>query len=394
MAAYWFSTVLIAVSSLLLMRILITTIHEMGHAIAAYMYTGERVVLYLGSYGDDARSIPVSIGKFEFRVFKNIFMWKGGLCRHSQCASADQEFMVILAGPMASLVLFISALLAFFLVMHHDDLAAGLLCVFAIWTGLSFLSNMVPRNSNIDMHHGAITYNDGTHIKRMLDAKKMPAGFDEAMDQFREKRYAECLPVFEAIIVGGTKNPEVYRNAVSANLKLKNYRRADEIQRELVSKIGNINAHDRMQMALLKGLLGKYDEAIKYYTHLLQTGGANKYNLNNFGYILSLINRHQDAITYLDKAIEIDKNFAYAYCNRAFAKLMLGWLADGKADNDRSLELNSDNAYAYRNSGIYLFESGKYEAALVQFNRANELETGLPLVDDYIWRTNQQIGTS
>jgi tetratricopeptide (TPR) repeat protein len=216
----------------------------------------------------------------------------------------------------------------------------------------------------------------------------MPADYKTAAVHFEAGRYAEAAVLLDGVIAQGTKNEFVYRMAVLTYMRLKDYRKADQVQKEQVARIGNLNAKDRINMALLKTLLGKYDEAISYYKHLLLTGGNNKYNLNNYGYTLTLVERYEDAIPYLDQAIAIDNDFAYAYSNRGFAYLMISNPEQGKIDNDRSLALDPANPYAYRNIGIYLFSRGLYEEALVQLNKAKELEEDLPLVDHYIGRTH------
>ena len=214
----------------------------------------------------------------------------------------------------------------------------------------------------------------------------MSPDYSLAMEYFNGGQYAEAVTLLDKIIEDGTRNEFVYRMTVSAYMQLKDYRKADKVQKEQVAKIGNLNTEDRISMALLKTQLGKYEEAVNYYMHLMQTGGDNKYNLNNFGYTLTLIDRYEDAIPYLDKAIAIDKNFAFAYSNRAFANLRLGELEQGKADNDCSLALDPGNAYAYRNEGIYLFDKGLYEEALVQLRKAKEMDSDVPWLDHYIQR--------
>ena len=369
---------------------LTTIVHEFGHAVAAYLITKEKVTLYLGSYGEEHKSKKIVLGRFEIWVRKNIFLWRGGLCKSSASFSTRQMFIYILAGPVASLLLFTVFLLCM-LLLRPEGLLGGLLLVSCVWSGLVFLYNIVPRSNVIKMNGGEINYNDGTHLKILLDKKKMPAGYDEALLQFKAGSFADCVDVFDQIIRNGTKNPEVYRCAVFAHINLRNFRRADEVQKEQVAKLGNLNAHDRISMAILKTHLGKYQEAIDYYRHLLITGGDNKYNLTNFGYTLSLLDRHEEAIENLDKAILIDNNFAEAYANRAYAKLKMRLLEDGKQDNDRALELDQRNVFAHRNAGIYYFEREKFDLAFKHFEIASEADPDMPYLNDYLFQAGRKL---
>ena len=222
----------------------------------------------------------------------------------------------------------------------------------------------------------------------------MPVSYKEAVVLFREKKYDDAATQLEQALATGTKDPEVYRLAINTHIKLKNYRYANQIQKQQIQKIGNLNTTDRVNLALLKTFLGNYDEAIAYYKHLLQKDGLNRYNLNNLGYTLTLTGQYEEAIPYLDQAIEMNKDFAYAYSNRAYAKMKMGHWEDGKSDNDISLGLDDDNAHAYRNSGLYHFEMAQYEDALTAFEKVRAIDPSFDSINRYIsdteWHVSQK----
>lgn len=260
----------------------------------------------------------------------------------------------------------------------------ALLLIFSVLASLSFLANMVPKTNTIMLEQGNMTYNDGTQLRMMLDARKLPAGFSEAVGHLREKRYDAALPVLEGIITEGTKNPELYRMVIAAHIGLKNYTIAHQWQKEQIAKIGNINDQDRITLAVIKTHTGNYEEAVAYYNHLFLSGGRNKFNLNNLGYTLNLMQQYEAAIPYLDEAIAIDPDFAHAYSNRAYSKIKLRLLEDSKADNDRSLQLDDTEAYAYRNAGLYYLERERYEEAVRSFEKCLQLDPATPAVYEYL----------
>lgn len=378
-----------------LMNIVIITIHELGHAIIYVIMTGNRVGIFLGSYADEQKSKKITIGRYDIWVRTNIFKWKGGLCvpYSRQPLSPKADFRFTLAGPMASLLL-ASVVGAVLLIYRPQGIAGAFFTVFFAWSAMVFLYNIVPRERAIVTQSGGITYNDGYQLKRILSDKKMPVSYKEAVVLFREKKYDDAATQLEQALATGTKDPEVYRLAINTHIKLKNYRYANQIQKQQIQKIGNLNTTDRVNLALLKTFLGNYDEAIAYYKHLLQKDGLNRYNLNNLGYTLTLTGQYEEAIPYLDQAIEMNKDFAYAYSNRAYAKMKMGHWEDGKSDNDISLGLDDDNAHAYRNSGLYHFEMAQYEDALTAFEKVRAIDPSFDSINRYIsdteWHVSQK----
>ena len=377
--------------SVFFMRMAITIVHEAGHAVTIAIFTKSKVKVYLGSYGDEQKSVKIPLGIFEVWFKKNILKWKGGLCvPQARSATYWQQFIYILAGPLASLLLSL-LLLAALLFYHPGGYYSAFLLVFCIAAGLSFLSNISPGLAGVVTNDGDLTHNDGAQLRKLMDFRKSPAEYNEAAAYMDKKQYGAALDVLVKMINNGTKNADVYRMAVTAQIGLKNYEEADRVQKMQIAKIGNIDAHDRINLGLLKTFLGKYNEAESYYTHLLKTGGDNKYNLNNFGFTLTLMGRYEEAITYLNKAILKDKAFAFAYSNRAFAKMKTGQLEEGKKDNDISMQLDDTNANAHRNAGIYYLETGQYQLALQQLERARELDANTFLLDKLIIEASNKL---
>jgi len=392
----WLSFIAVFIS-VFAMNIVIITVHEFGHGIAYLVNTNNNVDIFLGSHGSK-KNLKIIVGKFTVWIKPNIFTWKGGLCVLTSTAAAKlttkQRFNCTLAGPMASLLL--SAILAAILIVLRPQGAAGafffIFCIFSFWI---FLSSIVPREQAIIMNNGNVTYNDGYKLRQILRDKKLPEAYLLALRDYKENRYTHAETIFDELISQGTKKPEVYRMAIATCIALKNYPKANQLQKEQIQKIGNINTQDRCTAALIKTLLGNYTEAIAYYKHLLMTkDGKNKTNLNNLGYTLTLTGRYEEAIIYLDIAIAMDKNFAYAYSNRAYAKMKMGHWEEGNTDNELSLQLDKNNAHAWRNAGLYYFEHCKYDAALQAFENARSIDDTLESINRYIsdteWHLAQQ----
>jgi tetratricopeptide (TPR) repeat protein len=380
---------IILISSTLLaiffIRAFTTFIHEMGHAIAASYYTRQDVVIFLGSYGNKEESLNFKIGKLIFYIRANPFKWKGGLCCYTS-TTKENDYNIILAGPLASLLLFISVT-AIYYVFAPVGLVGAFWFMFCVWSCLVFLYNIIPGNNTFGIQNGNMTYNDGAYLQQYKQLKKLPPEYTEAMEFFNNSNFNQSYEILNNIIKSGTKNKQVYQTAISACIFLKNFRDADTLLQEQIQKIGNINSMDRINIAAVKAGLGKYDDAIAYYKHLLLTGENNKFNLNNFAYTYLIIDCPDKAIPLLNQAIAVDKNFHYAYSNRAYAKMITSQLEDGKKDNDIALSLDPNNADAIRNEGIYHYFTGNYPEALTHLHKAKEIDPLTLNIDSFIART-------
>ncbi len=382
----WIILLLSTLLAIFLIRGVTTFVHEMGHAVAAYFYTPANVAVFLGSYGNEEGSLKVRLGRFIFYIRTNPLKWKGGLCSFVSI-SKENNYKIILGGPIASLVLFVAVATVYY-INTPEGLTGAFLFMFVVWSGLVFVYNIIPSNNTFGIKNGAMSYNDGAYLQQYREQKKMPIELDEAMELFDKMKYKESYEIMIGIIQAGTKNKQVYQYAVTACIMLKNYGDADRLLQEQIQKIGNINSVDRINIAAVKAGLGNYDEAIAYYKHLLLTGEKNKFNLNNFAYTYLILDSPDKAMPLLDEAIAIDKNFQYAYSNRAYAKMITNELEDGKRDNDIALSIDPNNADAIRNEGVYLYHTGNYKEAILHLNKAKEIDAQTLHIDNYIERTN------
>lgn len=389
LVALW--PVLLIFISLIPMRMVHTIVHESGHALAISMLTGKGVIMFLGSYADREKSVCLRLGNSEIWFRKNIFKWSGGLCiSRAKEITLRQKFFYVLAGPVASLLL-AGTLLVIFMRHNDESYLSAFLFIFLVISASGFLYNIVPKYAAITTAKGNLTYNDGAQLKAILDIGKMPSQYYEAIDHYNEKRYKEAAIVLEDVIRVGTKKADIYRLAIDAHMNLKNYQHADRIQKHQVAKLGNLDTHDRINMALLKTHLGKYDEAIRYYRHLLQQDPGNKFNLNNFGYTLNLTGTYEEAMKYLNMALKIDDAFAAAHTNRAYALINLHSPREAKEDLDRSLAIDATDPFTYVCLGIYHHHMWQYDEALEQFEKARQLDPETPLLNKYIMDTHNKM---
>src|SRR4051812_46987192 len=98
--------VVIIFLALFFFRMLLTTLHEAGHAIAIGALTTGKVTIFLGSYADAQKSVGFRLGKYEIWIIKNILKWKGGCCiAPPGNKSIRVQMIYTLGGPIATLLI-------------------------------------------------------------------------------------------------------------------------------------------------------------------------------------------------------------------------------------------------------------------------------------------------
>ena len=95
----------LAIGVILMTRSITTLIHELGHAIPSLFFTKEEVIICVGSYENLTKSQGIKLGRLKVFFTLNLFNWNSGLCLHKGVTSFFQKFLIILGGPLASLLI-------------------------------------------------------------------------------------------------------------------------------------------------------------------------------------------------------------------------------------------------------------------------------------------------
>ena len=374
----------VAIGAFLLVRMLDTLFHEMGHAVAGYLITRQPVVVYIGSHGDKKNCLKIPLGKSVILLSKKVSRWNVGLTVLStDIETARMKFFYVIAGPFSSLIL--AGLL--FSAISVRSWQGPLTPVFAMccaWCVFSFIFNIIPKRIAVAIRSRRMIYNDGYQLAAIIEKLRFPPEFFVLETHFANGQYTEALAITNQLIRGGTKFPDVYRYAISIQKQLNDFEAAFALINEQQIRIGKFNSHDRVEYGYLLSYLGKYEDAVQFYEELKPIDRYYEINLNNLGYILTLMGRYDDAIEKINMAINADNSMSYSYSNRAYTRFRMGFDDDSKKDNEYALLLDPYNSYIYRNEGLYEMKKGNYQAALLHFNKALELDSKTHLVDKYI----------
>ncbi|WP_064967866.1 tetratricopeptide repeat protein [Tenacibaculum ovolyticum] len=380
--------------SISLLRPFTILIHELGHGIPALILTKGKVNLYIGSYGDSKNNFRLTLSRLDVFFKKdNPLYWKVGLCKTNDSdIPIFKQFIIVLFGPIASLMLAIFIVYIIFNTNVPDDLII-ILFVFMISSLYDFFINIVPSRESITLDNGSITHNDGQQLKLLFNYRTFYTDYKIAVDYYNNKDFVKASTYFKKIIESNIDYDYVYRLAISSFIQTTDYETAELLNTAFEAKHKKIfNSNDFTNSGLIKSRLENHQEAIIDYTKSLEIDSNNTYSLNNRGYTYNLIGEYERAILDFNKAIKLEPNFAYAFNNLGLAKIKLGDIEDGLKNIEKSMNLDPNNSYAYMNLGIYHFDKKNYKEALVNYNKALELDKETFLIDKRIKEVKLKLG--
>ena len=197
---------------LLTVRPITTFFHELGHAIPALIFTKEDVVIYVGSYGnaDINKSFVWKTGRLNIIFRYKITDWQLGMCRYKGYPRLGERILIILGGPVFSLIL---GIVCYFLILHYKDhsfltLALATLFVSGI---LDFVINMVPKENPMEIHDGNLVLTDGGQLLYFIKVMNYPPAFTEGLDLIEADQIGDGVEKLKEVIDSGKNDLSLYR---------------------------------------------------------------------------------------------------------------------------------------------------------------------------------------
>ena len=376
-----------------LLRYIISVLHEMGHAVATVVLTGEKATVYIGSHGDPRNCLNLRSGWFDIYFRYNPFRARGGVCRpQASGISWGREIVITLAGVLTT----VSAGAAFCYAAHAFDFSYWVRLSSVMFLGLALLdmaTNLYPGGRPVVLYGGRIAYRDGYKVLWLLRNRDYSAEWNTASEHYSRKEYEDAARLFDELLRRGMRSRELYHNAIYSYDASNQPHKASELMEAFRNEF-ELEAPDLSLSGMIHSKLERYEEGLADYEEALLRNPADSYALNNRGYTLNLLERYPEAIEDFDEAIRIEPDGPYAFNNRGLAKIKLGMTEEGLADIRHSLALDENNSYAHRNLGIYHFDRGEFPQALELFVKARDLDSSTHLIDHYIGLARQHIGNS
>jgi hypothetical protein len=179
------------------LRPIVVLLHELGHALVATIVARQKIVIFLGSYGNKERSANVTIGSLEMWFTGNPFLWQHGLCIPSMpIMRVDQRISYFLAGPVFPLA--VSAVVADAAVfLHFNEYIRFFSLVFLGVSAIDLIVNLVPYSNAIGSYQNTPVFMDGYSLRLAWLQKKYPTEFFVGINQYSKKEYDNAARNFE-----------------------------------------------------------------------------------------------------------------------------------------------------------------------------------------------------
>lgn len=133
----------------------------------------------------------------------------------------------------------------------------------------------------------------------------------------------------------------------------------------------------RVQLAILKSVAGKHEQAISMFHDLIAEEKENPELLFAYGRSLSALNKFEESIRVYKKCLSIAPTHNGALNNLASLYYQLEDFKQAEALYQRLLKMAPSNALGYLNTGNLSVKQGKFELAMQHFHKAIEMDSGL-----------------
>lgn len=369
----------------ILSRIITTFIHELGHAIPSLMFTEGDVQIHIGSYGDDKNSSQFSLGRLKTFFKFDVFNWNIGLCQHQGAKTVAQTLLIILGGPVFSLLIGIVLL---FLIFNYTW-SNGIIFIFSFFILASiydFFVNILPIDYPIQMADGTVTYNDGTMLTKVLRESNLPESYFEGLKLREEKKYAEAAVLFKNLLDEGINKKDLHHNYVACLVKMKEYDQALEYLNSSIGK-NKIKLKDYPLLGEIYFLKGDYTKTIGIYNKYLYKHFEDVEVLLQRGIVFTQLSEYQKAMNDFSSVIARQPQSPQALNQRALTKIRLGELTSAWTDLEASKKLDDSNPNLFLHYGYYFREKNDRAKAIEHFQKAKEMKVDFHGIDYLIETT-------
>ncbi len=352
-------------------RMVTTTLHELGHALPALLYTTGPVKVYVGSYGDEKNSMPISLGRLQLYFRWKITEWNLGVCVHQVPSRLLDNLLIILGGPLASLI-FGGLLATWVLLTELEATPIFLLTFFIVSAVWDFFTNIIPYNRPLPMFDGSLCYNDGYQLRQLWRSAKYPPAYTKALEYLAEKNYSAAIPELQGILDGGIQDREIYR------LLARTYEQNQEAEKVLMTMTQMMEHHklqpeDQGLVAAAYQQRGQYAQAIHFYNQALYIDFRNPHLLYHRGLAQLQSGDYQEALQDFSTALSHGAKSAELHANLGIVLLRLRQLEMAKEQLDLALALDSEVALTHLHLTFYYQQTGENDIALEYLDRAEKL---------------------
>tara|TARA_B100000780_G_C21088805_1_gene438750 strand:+ start:172 stop:1536 length:1365 start_codon:yes stop_codon:yes gene_type:complete len=221
----------------------------------------------------------------------------------------------------------------------------------------------------------------------------------DGVTAINEGKFGRAEGLYHAILRLNPKNSDAHNNLGICLQKLNKLDEAVASYKQAILLKPNFSmAYNNLGVTLK--ILGKLEEARDIYKKAIEMKPDFALALNNLGDIYERLEKPEEAENNYRKALEQKPNFAEVHYNLGNMLTKLSRLDEAKLSYDKALELKPNYKIALLNRGQILFEKGKYELSLKDFDNCNTKDSrsrsltslyALDRIDDIYARIKNQL---
>lgn len=347
-------------------RPILVFVHELGHGIAALYLTDGKVTLYVGSHGDIRKSLYAKWGRLELYFRYNPFLWLGGLCNYEKYAKElSQEVIIVLLGPLVSLIMGISFCYLSFWADLHGALKLISMTLFAlsIW---DFIGDLTPQSRPVQLYDGTSLVNDGELIRQLLLFGNSYKEYTEGVNYYNEGEFGKASICFQKIIDSGKIINPLYQFAIYALMNAKDYLSANGIHKKLEENF-LLNYHDYVNAAIIKMNLEFVEEGHAYFEKAIQMNPADPKAYGDRAYFFAKAQEYDKAILDYTKSIELSPNMKVGYEGRGWVYVQQMRYGLAISDFTKLIELAPDEKLGYEDRAWVSMQMGQFDRAIQDY---------------------------
>jgi len=360
------------IGTIMILRLVTTLFHEMGHAIPALLFTNKQVEVYIGSYGNIDDNSFFKFGRLEMYFKWDLLQWQIGMCRHMEkIESTIKNVLVILGGPIASLLISIPLIINLKSI-YANELLFFLSIIFIASAIIDLVVNLIPFSSGMRMHDGGAAFSDGYLLLSIFSRSIKKEKFFEFENNYQDEEYELVIKKGKEYLQKDRNNRFVYNFMIQSFIKLNRSSEALDCFTQL-KQIDKLDNEDYFQIGTLYNKIGEYDEALKFLNHSFHYNFSDPAVTNQMGYAhLELGNTHE-ALKLFSETISKSPQFVLAYINRARLLISMDEYEAAGFDlhNAKILEDKNPNLYFYL--GLIKERQGHIKEAVAFYEQAKEL---------------------
>ena len=365
--------ILLFIGVALISRSVTTFVHEMGHAIPSLLFTKEEVIVCVGSYGDVSHSMALKLGRLRIFLKFNFLSWNLGLCSHQGISGFWKSMIVIIGGPVASLIL---ALTLIYLIVFngYSETTIVILTFFILSSLWDFAVNIYPVNTPFYLFDGSEIYNDGNRFLNLIKQRNYPEEYYTAVEYSLSQNYEEAIETLRDLLNNGYNTREINDQIISNLMQKGDFEEAlkhfgsYKLSKKLKSK-------DYYTLGAIHSELKKYEDAIKCLNKAIHIDYQNVQYLSLRGYCLMELGAEDQALKDFNAAIYYNPNYLPAYIGRANIRLHLNELEEGFADIQKVMEIDDKLPETYVFLGFYYSKKNEHALAKENFEKAKQLNS-------------------